>query len=115
MPTTAPDVLGLVERVQAWAREHHQIVDLLFACVATALAIADVVGLEASNGNRELDGLGVALVLVAGGALIWRRRASVVALSVVFAALMVFYVRDYGSFMSIVGLIAMYSVTAHAP
>jgi signal transduction histidine kinase len=115
MPLAAPDLLGLVERVQAWAREHHQIVDLLFACVATALAIADVAGLEPSNGNRELDGIGVAIIVVGGGALIWRRRASVVVLSVVFAALMVFYVRDYGSFMSIVGLIAMYSVAAHAP
>ena len=115
MPLAAPDLLGLVERLQAWARNHHQIVDLLFACVATALAIADVAGLEPSNGNRELDGIGVAIIVVGGAALIWRRRASVAVLSVVFAALMVFYVRDYGSFMSIVGLTAIYSVAAHAP
>jgi signal transduction histidine kinase len=115
MPSTAPDLIGLVERLQLWSREHQQIVDVLIACVAVVISIADVVGVDHLNGSRQLDGVGLAVVLIGGVALIWRRRASVVVLAVVFAALTVFYVRNYGSFMSIVGLTAVYSVAVHAP
>jgi signal transduction histidine kinase len=115
MPATAPDLLGLVERMGVWTRGHQRIVDVLFASVAMAISIGDVLGVDHLNGSRELDGVGLALVLVAGVALFWRRGASVAVLAVVTAAMTVYYVRDYGSFMSVIGLTAVYSVGANAP
>jgi hypothetical protein len=43
MPVAAPDLIGLVERLQVWARERHQIVDVFVAGVAMIVSIGDVV------------------------------------------------------------------------
>lgn len=115
MPNPAPDLIGLVERVQSWAREQQQVVDVLFALLAMVAVFADVSGEDHLDGSRELDVIGVALILVGSGALIWRRRASLTVMGIVLVVLIVFYIRDYGSFMSLVGLAAIYSVTAHVP
>jgi signal transduction histidine kinase len=113
MPRQKPDVLGVVQRLLDWARLHHQLLDALFAAVVGVAAFTDVVGTQATD-VRDLDAAAVALIVVGSGALIWRRRYPLAALVVVFAALSIYYVRNYGSFMSIVGIVALYSVVAHA-
>ena len=45
--------------------------------------------------------------------LFWRRRAPVAVLAYVTAALVVMYLRDYGAFLSVLGLPALYAVAAH--
>lgn len=114
MPTTS-GLIGLVERLQVWARERHQVVDVIFAAVAVAVSIGDVAGVDHLDGSRQLDGVGLALIVAGGIPLIWRRRASLAVFAVVIAVMAVFYARDYGSFMSVIGLTAVYSVAAHAP
>jgi signal transduction histidine kinase len=58
----------------------------------------------------------VALTLIALGALslIWRRERPVMGLTLLGMLMVIFYLRDYGSFMSIAGLASLYAVVAHA-
>ena len=114
MPREATDVLSVVQRLQDWARLHHRLLDVLFAALVGSAALADVVGITPANGARGVDVAAVVLIIIASAALIWRRRFPLIALAVVFSALSVYYIRDYGSFMSIVGVVAVYSVAVHA-
>ena len=114
MPREASDVISVVQRLQDWARRHGQLLDVLFAALLGIDALADVVGMTPTDGVRGIDVAGVALIIVGSGALIWRRRYPLAVLAVVFTTLSVYYVRDYGSFMSIVGVVVLYSVAVHA-
>ncbi|WP_420114865.1 sensor histidine kinase [Pseudactinotalea sp.] len=66
--------------------------------------------------DRMLDVWGIALIVVAGVALLWRRRSPVAALGVVVAAITAYLWIDYpyGPQMLIV-LVAVYSMAAHRP
>lgn len=114
MPREATDVLSVVQRLQDWARLHGQLLDVLFAAFIASAALADVVGVTSANGARDIDAAGIALIIAGSTALIWRRRYPLSSLAAVFVVLGVYYGRDYGSFMSIVGIVAIYSVAAHA-
>lgn len=112
MEASAPDVIDVVQRVQIWVRQHERLVDVLFAALLAFTAIADVAGVTRGSA-RELDPLGIALIAIGSSALIWRRRHSLATLAVVFVVLAIYYTRDYGSFMSVVGIAAVYAVAAH--
>jgi signal transduction histidine kinase len=114
MPRETPDVLSVVQRLQDWARRHGQLLDVLFAAFVGSAALTDVLGANPASHVREVDAAAVALIGIGSAALIWRRQYPLTALAVAFSALGVYYVRDYGSFMSIVGIVAIYSVAAHA-
>lgn len=112
---TAPtrDVLDVVERFQTWAREHHRLVDVLFALLTIFTACTELLGQDHLDGTREADVAGFALLAVSGAALVFRRSASIPVLVVVTVLSVVFYVRDYGTFGSILGLVPIYSVAVH--
>ena len=67
----------------------------------------------ASRGQRPADALAYALVVTASLSLFWRRRAPIAVLAFVTAVIVVMYLRDYGAFLSVLGLPALYAVAAH--
>ena len=97
------------------ASDPGRLVDLLVVGVVGLLAVADVAAAASTTEDwqRPVDGLAYALVIVAAVSMYWRRRAPVVVLAVVTALIMVMYLREYGAFLSVLGLPALYAVAAH--
>src|SRR5829696_3483117 len=98
-----------------WASDPRRLVDLLVVVVVGVLSVADVatandVGIQ---GQRPVDGLAYALVIAGSVSLYWRRRAPVAVLAFVTVVLIGMYVREYGAFVSVLGLPALYAVAAH--
>jgi signal transduction histidine kinase len=96
--------------------------DSLIAGVLTATALIGVVAhlpvdLPEGGGDvalRDLDALGIGLVLLQTVPLVWRRRAPVAVLSVIMGALFLFsFLGYFHSFASFGFLVALYTVAAH--
>jgi signal transduction histidine kinase len=92
------------------------LVDLVVAAVVAVLSVFDVASTstEALPGQRAAGGLAYALVLAGSVSMVWRRRAPIAVLAFVTAVLVVFWLRDYGALMSVLGLPAVYAVAAHS-
>jgi signal transduction histidine kinase len=98
-----------------WASDPRRLVDLLVVVVVGVLSVADVatandVGIQ---GQRPVDGLAYALVIAGSVSLYWRRRAPIAVLTFVTVVLIAMYLREYGAFLSVLGLPALYAVAAH--
>jgi signal transduction histidine kinase len=98
-----------------WSADPRVLVDFLVAFVVGVLSVVDVasasdVGLE---GRRPADALAYGLVIAGSASLFWRRRAPIPVLLFVMAILIVMYLREYGAFLSVLGLPALYAVAAH--
>jgi signal transduction histidine kinase len=90
------------------------VVDVVVAIVVAVLSVLDVAAAgDESRGQRPADALAYALVVTASLNLFWRRRAPVAVLAFVTATLVVVYLREYGAFLSVLGLPALYAVAAH--
>lgn len=98
-----------------WFADAAHLVDLFVVVVVALLAVADV----ASTANtteawqRPVDALAYILVLAGSVSLYWRRRAPIAVLAFVTAVIVVVYLREYGAFLSVLGLPALYAVAAH--
>ena len=98
-----------------WLSDPRVVVDLIVVGVVAILGVVDVAAASTERipGERPADGLAYALVIAAAVSLFWRRRAPVLVLSIVSAALIVFWLRGHGAFLSVLGLPALYAVAAH--
>ena len=96
------------------ATDPRRLIDAGVAGVVGVLAVADV---AASSGNetwqRPADALAYLLVIIGALSLYWRRRAPVVVLATVTAVIVAMYLREYGAYLSVLGLPALYAVAAH--
>jgi signal transduction histidine kinase len=100
--------------VRRWARDPQALLDVVLAAIVAVLSLADVAASSADeSADRATDALAYVLVIIGSGSLIWRRRAPLVMLAVVTAVLVTMYLRDYGAFLSVLGLPALYAVAAH--
>src|SRR5262245_30520568 len=98
-----------------WFVDPRVVVDV---AVAVGVAVLSVVDLASSSANvqpgqRSADALGYALVIVGSLNLFWRRRAPIAVLAVVTAVIVACYLREYGAYLSVLGLPALYAVAAH--
>ncbi len=109
---TANGLIGVARKVLERVRERPLVVDATLAALAAVLALAELQSGTAFTG-RDLDRPGALLVIVGSSALVWRRRTPVATLAATTAAMVAIYIRDYGSFVAMMGLIAIYSVAAH--
>jgi len=90
------------------------VVDVLVAVAVAVLSVLDVAAADdPTRGQRPPDALAYALVITASLNLFWRRRAPIAVLAYVTAAIVVMYLLDYGAFLSVLGLPALYAVAAH--
>ena len=97
-----------------WPSDPRRLVDVVVVVVVGVLAVADVA--SASNGidgERPADALAYALVIAGSVSLYWRRTAPIAMLAFVTAVLTAMYLREYGAFLSVLGLPALYAVAAH--
>jgi signal transduction histidine kinase len=91
------------------------LVDVLVVVVVAVLSVVDVASASDAgiSGQRAADALAYVLVLFGSVSLYWRRRAPIVVLAIVTAVLVVVYLREYGAYLSVLGLPALYAVAAH--
>ena len=94
-------------------QERRFLVDLAFAGFITVLAAVDANGADVSVGQHPPDTIAYALIVVAGTSLLWRRHASITVLAVVTVAMLIYWLRDYPSFLALLGLPALYAVAVH--
>lgn len=114
MARTRPDVISAVERLQEWARAHELMVDAGFAVLIAAMALSEALGGDLPSDARDLDGGTIILIALGCTALVWRRSRPLTVLAAVSVVLTAYYVLGYGSFMSVAGVVAPFSVAAHA-
>jgi signal transduction histidine kinase len=102
--------------IRRWSIDPRLLLDLVVVAVITVLALADVASASAENlaWERSADGLAYAIVLTGCIAMFWRRRIPITVLLLVTAALIVFWLRGHGAYLSVLGLPALYAVGAHA-
>ena len=112
MVSVADRLIELTRRGQAWAQQRPMLVDAMVALVAGVVSVADYYGAR-TLGRRDPDTLGLILVVAAAVMLLWRRRAPLSSLTFAVAIMVTVYLREYGTFVSAVGLASMYSAVAH--
>jgi len=108
-PATFP--IRVAQRVQFWARERPFVIDVPIAALAAILSLADLYSID-DPPARDQDLLAVLLILGASVALIWRRAAPFTVLALVLSTMVIVYVRDYDTYLSGIGLPALYTVAA---
>ena len=90
---------------------HSTLADLLVAGLAAISVVATTSQIEPSGGDRPLDGLAYACMVVAGGALAGRRRWPLPVVGLVTAALAVYLARGYpGGPVFVTLYVALYAV-----
>jgi signal transduction histidine kinase len=91
------------------------VVDAAVAVVVAVLSVVDVASESdlARPGDRPADALAYGLVIAGSLSLFWRRRAPIAVLGIVNAVLITMYLREYGAFVAVLGLPALYAVAAH--
>lgn len=112
MTSLAPSLIDGARRIQGEIRQRPLVIDVGVGLFAAILGLSELFG-----GNtevaREPDVLAGALIIAGAVALVLRRSAPILVLTVVIGLLIVIYIRDYDTFLSALGLPAIYSVTAH--
>ncbi len=98
-----------------WLADPRVLVDVAVAVVVAVLSVVDVASASAvvQPGQRSADALAYALVVVGSLNLFWRRRAPIAVLAIVTIVLVAMYLREYGAYLSVLGLPALYAVAAH--
>ncbi len=112
MSSLAPSLIEATRRAQQEIRSRPILIDLGVALLAMVLGLAEVFGTNIVA-TREPDALAVLLVCGGSLALVWRRSFPVAVLTIALAVLAVAYLRGYGSYLSAIGLIAVYSVAIY--
>jgi signal transduction histidine kinase len=92
------------------------LVDVLVATVVAVLSVVDVASASAEglDGERAADWIAYALVIAGALSLVWRRRRPIAVLAFVTAVLIAFWLREYGAFLSVLGLPALFAAAVHA-
>lgn len=108
----AEKLIDTTHRVQRWTRDRPVIIDITVAALVATIGISGLLADDVMD-SREPDALAVALILGGSATLLWRRVAPLVALVAVILFLTPVYVREYGTFLSGLGLTGIYSAAAH--
>jgi signal transduction histidine kinase len=111
----AERLIEVANQTQQWFRDRPVAADVAFVLLVFLLELVDLIGLTANPLlPRDPDVMAVTLIALGSLSLLLRRERPVLGLTLLGVLMVIFYVRDYGSFMSIAGLASLYAVAAHA-
>jgi signal transduction histidine kinase len=115
MTVIAERLIKVANQTQQRFRDRPVVADVAFVLLVLALELIDLFGLTANPLlPRDPDVIALALVALGSMTLLLRRQRPVLGMALLGVLMVIFYLRDYGSFMSIVGLASLYAVAAHA-
>jgi signal transduction histidine kinase len=115
MTVIAERLIEVANQTQQRLRDRPVLLDIALALLVFFLEVVDLFGLSTDpRMQREPDLVAFILIAVAALSLVWRRQRPALSLTFVGMSMVAFYLRDYGSFMSMVGLASLYAVAAHA-
>jgi signal transduction histidine kinase len=107
VPAVETTAWNRLRRVDRW------IWDALLALVVVALSVIGFLIEQRGPGHRGADAIGLGLVLLATVPIAWRRRAPIVVVLVVGAAVSAFWFFDYEPALVLPLMIALYSAAAY--
>jgi signal transduction histidine kinase len=87
-------------------------VDIALAVLVGAVTAIDVTGSD-HPGAEPADAFAYVLVLIGSVALVWRRAAPAAVATIIGVVLATYWIAGYGSYMSTLGLPALYSLVVH--
>jgi signal transduction histidine kinase len=96
-----------------WIGDRRVLVDVALAGFLTVLALVEAVS-ELDAWEREVGLLAVVFIVTGGVSLVWRRRAPVLVLAIVSTVMIAYWLSNYGSFLALLGLPALFAVAAHS-
>ncbi len=115
MTVIAQRTIELANRAQQLMRDRPVILDITFALLVLVVELVDLFGgIAEPLAGRSPDAVGLLIVVLGALSLVWRRQRPLQVLALLAMLMVPFYLRDYGSFLSIVGLTGLYSAAAHA-
>ena len=109
MSAPATFFIDAARTVQQWVRNRPLVIDLAIAVAGATLSISDLFVID-DPPARDADALAVLLILAAAGALILRRLAPFTVFVVVLSVMSIMYIQDYDTYVSGIGLPAIYTV-----
>jgi signal transduction histidine kinase len=113
--TMAQRMIELANQTQRRVRDRPVMLDIAFALLVFVVELVTLFGpTEERAGSLEPDVVALLFITLGALSLVWRRQRPVEVLIFLGVLLGGFYIRDYGSFMSIVGLTGLYAATVHA-
>jgi len=105
---------SLTEVATRWSRDPNLRADALFATLVGVVAIAEALTPDEQTGAAGADTFAYITLGVAAASLLLRRHLPLTVFAIVTTVLGVFYLRDGGEFLSLLGLSAFYAVAAHS-
>lgn len=109
MSSPANLFIDAASRVQQWVRDRPFIVDVTVATFGVLLSLTDLFAIDEMPA-RDADAIAVLLILAAAALLILRRVAPFTVFVVILSIMAAMYVRDYDTYLSGLGLPAIYTV-----
>ena len=103
----------MAHRAQRRVRQQPALIDVGVVVLTATLGLAELVNRD-TIGTRDADLLAVIVVVAAALMLWWRRSHPILVLALTMAIVSVAYFREYGTYLSPIGLTAYYSVAAHS-
>lgn len=99
-----------------WQIDPRVLLDVVLAAVVGVLSVIDVAqaSTDLVEGDRPADWVAYTLVVAGSASLVWRRRFPLTVLATVTAMVAAFWLRDYGAYLSALGLPALYAAAAHS-
>ncbi len=99
---------------RTWAGDPNLRADALFAVLVGVVSLLEASSPDVAPEASGADTFAYITIVVGAAALLVRRRIPITVLAITSTVLAVFYLRDGGDFLSILGLSAFYAVAAHS-
>lgn len=88
--------------------------DALFAMLVSVVSLVEASSPDQALGGAGADAFAYVTIVVASASLLFRRHRPLTVLAIVATVVGVFYLRDGGEFLSLLGLSAFYAAAAHS-
>lgn len=100
--------------ITTWTGDPNLRADALFAVLVGVISVVEASSPDAASQASGPDTFAYITIVIGAASLLLRRRLPITVLAITSTVLAVFYLRDGGDFLSILGLSAFYAVAAHS-
>ncbi len=100
--------------IRTWTGDPNLRADALFAVLVGVISVLEASSPDATTAASGADTFAYITIVVGAASLLVRRRRPITVLAITSVVLALFYLRDGGDFLSILGLSAFYAVAAHS-